>query len=126
LLVHQPAPGTPSDVLASTPQERCAPLGVSCEYRGFHSVDALPRDTPVIAVVKFSFIVDHHVTVLDVQKDRVIVGDPAAGKLSYAREQFERRWRFRGVVLRRQISGLDCVHATYTAPEPNPGLTPAY
>jgi predicted double-glycine peptidase len=121
-----PALGTPSDVLAATLQERYAPLGVTCEYRGFDSVDALPRDTPVIAVVKFSFIVDHYVTVLDVQKDRVVVGDPAAGLLTYTREQFERRWRFRGVVLRRQVSGLDYAHATYTAPDPNPGLTPAY
>ena len=45
---------------------------------------------------------------------------------AYTCEQFEQRWRFRGVVLRRQVSGLDYVRATNTVPDPNPGLTPAY
>ena len=121
-----PALGTPADVLADTLQERYGPLGVTCEYRWFDSVDDLPRNTPVLAVVKYSFMVDHFVTVLGVEKGRVVVGDPAAGKVVYTREQFDRRWRSKGVVLRRQISGLDYVHATQTAPDPNPGLTPAY
>jgi predicted double-glycine peptidase len=66
------------------------------------------------------------VTVLDVDKDRVVVGDPAAGKLTYTRQQFEQRWRFRGVVLRRQVSGIDYLQAKNTVPDPNPALTPAY
>jgi predicted double-glycine peptidase len=122
-----PALGTPADVLASTLQDRYAPLGVTCEYRAFDSVDELPRGTPVLAVVKYSFMVDHYVTVLDVDKDRIVVGDPAAGKLTYTRSQFERRWRFRGVVLRRETSGgINYLQAKNTAPDPNPALTPAY
>jgi predicted double-glycine peptidase len=121
-----PALGTPADVLATALQDRYAPLGVSCEYRAFDSLDSLPRGTPVLAVVKFSLMVDHYVTVLDFDKHRVVVGDPAAGKTTYTRAEFEQRWRFRGVVLRRQISGLDYVHATNTVPDPNPALTPAY
>jgi predicted double-glycine peptidase len=121
-----PALGTPADVLASALQDRYAPLGVSSEYRAFESVDDLPRGTPVLAVVKYSFMVDHYVTVLDVDKDRVVVGDPAAGKLTYTRKQFEQRWRFRGVVLRREVSGIDYLQAKNTVPDPNPALTPAY
>ena len=121
-----PALGTPADVLASTLQERYAGLGLSSEYCWFDSIDDLPRGTPVIAVVKFSFMVDHFVTVLNVARDNVVVGDPAAGQITYTREQFQKRWRSRGVVLRRQISGLDYAHATNTAPDANPALTPAY
>jgi predicted double-glycine peptidase len=121
-----PALGTPADVLALTLQDRYAPLGVSCEYRWFDSIDDLPRSTPVLAVVKFSFMVDHYVAVLDVDKDRVTVGDPAVGKVTYTREQFQQRWRHSGVVLRRTVSGLDYLQATNTAPDPNPALTPAY
>ena len=121
-----PALGTPADVLAASLQERYAPLGLTCEYRAFDSVDELPRGTPVLAVVKFSFMVDHYVTVLDIDKDRIIVGDPAAGRLTYTRQQFEQRWRFRGVVLRRQVSGIDYLQAKKTVPDSNPALTPAY
>ena len=121
-----PALGTPADVLAASLQERYAPLGLTCEYRAFDSVDELPRGTPVLAVVKFSFMVDHYVTVLDIDKDRIIVGDPAAGRLTYTRQQFEQRWRFRGVVLRRQVSGIDYLQAKNTVPDANPALTPAY
>jgi predicted double-glycine peptidase len=121
-----PALGTPADVLATALQDRYASDGLSCEYRWFDSVDDLPRGRPVLAVVKFSFMVDHFVTVLDVKKDRIVVADPAAGRLTYTREEFERRWRFKGVVLRREVSGLDYVQAKNTVPDPNPALTPAY
>ena len=121
-----PALGTATDVLATALQDRYGPDGLSCEYRWFDSLDDLPRGTPVLAVVKFSFMVDHFVAVLEVGKDRIVVADPAAGRLTYTRAQFEQRWRSKGVVLRRTISGLDYVHATNTAPDPNPALTPAY
>ena len=119
-----PALGTPADVLAASLQERYALFGLTCEYRAFDSVDELPRGTPVLAVVKFSFMVDHYVTVLDVDKDRVVVGDPAAGKLTYTRQQFEQASRSRGVVLRRQVSGIDYLQAKNTVPDPNHRLDP--
>jgi predicted double-glycine peptidase len=121
-----PALGTPSDVLATALQDRYADQGLTCEYRWFDSLDDLPRGTPVLAVVKFSFMVDHFVTVLESKNDRVVVGDPAAGRVTYTRQQFERRWRSKGVVLRRTISGVDYMHATNTVPDANPALTPAY
>jgi predicted double-glycine peptidase len=126
LMYTSPALGTATDVLATTLQERYSADGLSCEYRWFDSIDELPRDTPVLAVVKFSFMVDHFVAVLEVQKGQIVVADPAAGRLTYTREQFQQRWRSKGVVLRRTISGLDYAHATKTAPDPNPALTPAY
>jgi predicted double-glycine peptidase len=96
-----PALGTPTDVLALSLAEHYAPLGLTCEYRRFASVDELPRDRPVLAVVKFQWMVDHFVAVLAVDDCTVTVGDPAAGKVVYTREQFERKWRFVGVVLTR-------------------------
>jgi predicted double-glycine peptidase len=100
-----PALGTPADVLAEALADRYRPLGLSCEYRRFDSVEDLPRDRPVLAVVKFAPMVDHYVAVLAVNRETVVVGDPAAGRIVYTRPQFERKWRLMGVVLTREPGG---------------------
>jgi len=50
----------------------------------------------------FGFMVDHWVTVLAVTDSEVIIGDPLGGlgRMSYA--EFEEKWRFVGIVLRRK------------------------
>ena len=46
-------------------------------------------------------MLDHYVTVLEVTDHHVVVGDPVKGKLAFALEEFEQKWRFVGVALRR-------------------------
>ena len=115
-----PALGTPTDVLAMALADRYGPFGLSCEHRGFASVDDLPRDRPVLAVVKFGWMVDHFGAVLAVDEHSVVVADPAAGKVVYTREQFERKWRFTGVVLSRDTG------SHIVTPGMNSGLTASY
>jgi predicted double-glycine peptidase len=54
-----------------------------------------------LAVVKYTLMVDHWVTVLEVTDSEVIVGDPSVGLMRWTHEQFLRRWRFIGVMLKR-------------------------
>lgn len=95
------ATGTPPDILARALQERYAKDGLRSEYRVFKSVEELKNAGLTLAVIKYSFMLDHYVTVLELTDDHVVVGDPLKGKEAIAREEFEKRWRFVGVVLRR-------------------------
>jgi len=47
-------------------------------------------------------MLDHYVTVLEVSDDGVTVGDPLLGLTKLSRAEFEDKWRFVGVVLKRK------------------------
>lgn len=105
ILAHtSTATGTPPDILARALKERYAKDGLDSEYRVFKSVDELKNAGLTLAVIKYSFMLDHYVTVLEFADDQVVVGDPLKGRLALTREEFEERWRFVGVVLRRASS----------------------
>jgi ABC-type bacteriocin/lantibiotic exporter with double-glycine peptidase domain len=55
-----------------------------------------------LAVIKYGFMVDHWVTVLEVTDSEVVVGDPLGGleRLSY--DEFSKKWRLIGIVLQRK------------------------
>jgi hypothetical protein len=94
--------GTPPDILAETLQTEYGKDGLTAEYRTFKNISELKQAGLTLAVVKFGFMVDHWVTVLEVTDSQVIVGDPLNGleKLTYA--EFQRKWRFEGIVLKRK------------------------
>lgn len=96
------AAGTPPDILAGILRRRYQSEGLRCEYRCFNSVTDLKQPGCTIAVIKFGFLVDHYVTVLEVNDKEIVVGDPLSGKEKYSHEAFARRWRSSGVVLRRE------------------------
>ena len=96
------AMGTPPTILFDTLRELFGKDGIVCEYRHFKDIPELRRAGLTIAVIKFGPLVDHYVTVLDVTDDRVIVGDPLDGKAEYSYDQFWKKWRRLGIVLRRQ------------------------
>jgi len=75
---------------------------LTAKYRTFKNIAELKQAGLALAVVKFGFMVDHWVTVLEVTDSEVIVGDPLNGleKLSY--DEFRKKWRFEGVVLKRK------------------------
>ena len=103
ILAHtSTAIGTPPDVLCRALKERYARDGLTCEYRQFKSVSELKNGGITLAVIKFAFLLDHYVAVLEVTDKEVIVGDPSCGKMSYSYKEFEQRWRFIGVVLKRE------------------------
>lgn len=102
ILAHtSTATGTPPDILAKALRERYGKDGLLSEYRVFKGVDELKSAGLTLAVIKHSLMLDHYVTVLQVTDDRVLVGDPIKGKAELARGEFEKRWRFVGVVLQR-------------------------
>ena len=101
ILAHtSTATGTPPDILAQALHERYAREGLLSEFRVFKQVDELENAGLTLAVIKYSFMLNHYVTVLQLTNGHVVVGDPLKGKMALTREEFEERWRHVGVVLR--------------------------
>ena len=103
ILAHTtPKTGTPDDLLAQAIEKRYGREGIRCTYRRFDSIEQLKGICPMIAVVKFAFFVDHYVTVLEVDDEKVLIGDPINGKEELTYDQFRDRWRSTGIVVARQ------------------------
>lgn len=96
--------GTPPDLLAEALQQRYSKDGLMVQYRFFKNIDELRQAGLTLAVVKFSFMVDHYVAVLQVTDSAVVVGDPLNGLETISRDEFRGQWRFCGIVLRRNHS----------------------
>lgn len=94
--------GTPEDMLAGALNREYAAQGLSAKCRVFKNVADLKQTGLTLAVVKYGFMVDHWVTVLEVTDSEVVIGDPATGldRLSY--QDFAEKWRFIGIVLQRK------------------------
>ena len=97
-----PFTGTPDDLLADAVEQRYGRDGIRCEYRRFDSIAQLKEICPTIAVVKFAFLVDHYITVLEVRDEKIVVGDPAYGRNELSHEEFRDKWRFIGIVVSRR------------------------
>jgi hypothetical protein len=54
-----------------------------------------------VAVLKFNAMQDHCVTVLEVKTNGVMVADPLSGLGLLGNEEFENKWQFVGIVLKR-------------------------
>ena len=93
--------GTPPDMLAEALQKEYGKDGLIAEYRPFKDISELKQAGLTLAVIKYAFLVDHYVTVLEVTDTEVVIGDPLGGlaRMSYA--DFQKEWRFVGVVLKR-------------------------
>jgi hypothetical protein len=94
--------GTPPDILAETLRRQYAAAGLHCEYRPFNSVADLPRGEYTLALIRFSLLLDHYATVLEVGDQTVTLGDPLTGRQVLTHEAFATRWRRVGVVLGRE------------------------
>ncbi len=93
--------GTPPDMLGEALRELYPTNGLVCEYRHFNSVSELRHGGLTLAVIKFGLLVDHYVAVLAVTDREVVVGDPFLGRATYTHQQFQKKWRFAGIVLKR-------------------------
>lgn len=96
-----PVAGTLPACLSKALQNRYGADGLECQYRCFGSVAELRTAGVTLAMVKDSFLLDHCVAVLEVSDKRITVADPVRGTISMSHGQFERIWRFCGVVLNR-------------------------
>lgn len=93
--------GTPIDMLADGLNRRYVASGLTVKCRFFHSVDELKGASPTLAVIKYGFMVDHWVTVLEVTDSEVVVGDPLGGLSRISYQDFAKKWRFIGLILKR-------------------------
>jgi len=103
-----PTSGTGVETLVLRLRDRYGSSGLSVEYRRFDDVGDLPvRSGPAeeevctILPVRHGILVDHYVTVLGRDEERVTVGDPLVGLRMVSRDELRRWWRSSGVVLRR-------------------------
>jgi predicted double-glycine peptidase len=82
--------GTPADSLCAAISSSYA---VPCRTIYCRNVHELHGKEPLIAVVKFSYMVDHYVAVLSVTDTDVILGDPLLGLRTCTHKEFEEKWR---------------------------------
>lgn len=102
VLAHtSPLTGTLPWCLYTALQEHYADEGLECQYRYFDSIAQLKDSGITLAVVREAFLLDHCVAVLEVSDRMVIIADPVYGKQDMSHKQFEKIWRFRGIVLKR-------------------------
>ena len=99
-----PIAGTLPGCLETALQNRYGADGLECRYRHFDSLDELRSAGITLAVVRDAFLSDHCVAVLEVLDKMVVIADPVAGRQLMSVEQFERIWRFTGIVLKRDIA----------------------
>jgi hypothetical protein len=88
--------GTPSDSLCAAIRS-C--YKVPCHTIYCRTVGELKGKEPLIAIVKFSFMVDHYVAVLSVTDREVVLGDPLLGLRKCTYNAFERQWRKCAIVI---------------------------
>jgi hypothetical protein len=91
--------GTPPDLLAEALGQRYGKDGVMVEYRFFKNLNELRQAGLTLAVVRFSFMVDHYVAILKVTDSSVIVGDPLNGLDTISPDEFLKQWRLCGIVI---------------------------
>ena len=102
ILSHSsPVAGTLPWCLYTALQNRYGADGLKCQYRRFDSLSQLKSAGVTLAVVRDAFLSDHCVAVLEVSDHIIIVADPVVGKKLMFHKQFEKIWRFSGIVLKR-------------------------
>jgi predicted double-glycine peptidase len=82
--------GTPTDSLCAAIRSCYA---IPCRTIYCRNVHELKGKEPLIAIVKYSYMVDHFVAVLSVTDTDVILGDPLEGIRTCTHEEFDKEWR---------------------------------
>lgn len=99
-----PVIGTSAWTLYQAIRQQYTPQGLICTFGVFESIDQIPRDAVLLAVMHDSAYSDHCVAVIDITDRSVVIADPAEGLLRITHAAFLRSWRNAGVVLRRPIN----------------------
>ena len=77
--------------------------GVEYSFLHMRSIDQLPADAILLAVVRDAPATDHCVAVLAVNENTITVADPMAGLVYMPRSSFSQLWRNCGILLKRSI-----------------------
>jgi hypothetical protein len=93
--------GTEPDVLAKVLRQRYGAAGLMAEYRAFNGIEELKDAGLTVAILRFNALQDHCVTIFGVQTNGVSVADPLTGLNIVPNEEFEEKWQFVGIVLKR-------------------------
>jgi len=96
-----PVAGTLPRCLYTALKNRYDADGLKCQYRHFDSIAQLRNAGITLAVVRDAFLLDHCVAVLEVSDRMVTIADPVLGRILMSHKQFEKIWRFSGIVLKR-------------------------
>ena len=103
ILAHStPVAGTVPDCLVKAINKRYEAEGLHCQYRRFDSLDQINSYRYPLVMLKDTFLSNHCVAILKISDKTVTFADPLWGKARMSREQFEKLWRFSGIVLKRQ------------------------
>jgi hypothetical protein len=101
LSYSSPVTGTLPSCLSSALQNRYGAEGLNCRYQHFDSIAQLKNAGITLALVREAIFMDHCLAVLEVTDEAVTVADPVTGTQLMPYEQFEKIWRFCGIVLQR-------------------------
>jgi len=104
LAYTSPVIGTLPSCLYSALEKRYRPHGLKLSYRFFDSVSQLKNSGVTLAIINTGFLNDHCVTILDVSDDKVVIADPAIGRISMSHARFAEIWRFYGIVLEKNTT----------------------
>lgn len=96
-----PIIGTSPWDLYKTLKSNYASDGIECSFLYMNSIDQLPADAVLLAVVRDAPATDHCVAVLGVHENTVTVADPMAGLVNMPRDSFTQLWRNCGILLQR-------------------------
>jgi predicted double-glycine peptidase len=98
-----PIIGTSPWDLYKTLKSNYASDGIEYSFLHMNSIDQLPADAILLAVVRDAPATDHCVAVLGVHENTVTVADPMAGLVNMPRESFTQLWRNCGILLQRPM-----------------------
>lgn len=92
--------GTPMDSLRNAMRREYA---VPCRIVYCRDVSELRDKGPFVAIVKFSFMIDHYVAVLSVSETEVTIGDPLEGVRTCTPKEFQKEWRGCAIVINKEL-----------------------
>ena len=98
-----PVIGTSPWDLYRTLKSDYADAGVEYSFLHMNSIDQLPADAVLLAVVRDAPATDHCVAVLGVDENTVTVADPMAGLVYIPRDSFSKLWRNCGILLQSTL-----------------------
>ena len=98
-----PVIGTSPWELYKTLKSDYAADGIEYSFLYMRSIDQLPADAVLLAVVRDAAATDHCVAVLAVNENTITVADPMAGLVHMPRDSFTQLWRNCGILLQRPL-----------------------
>ncbi len=110
-----PMTGTIPQCLADTLQRLYIMDGLVCRYESYDSVADLRQNDITLVILKESLLKDHCVAILAVRKHTVVLADPVTGREEISIGQFQQRWRYSGISMKRYRPTASKI-ASQTAP----------